>query len=106
MGPLTFNHEPTSCDDDLFNDAAIASEDQAELMQWHERLRHLPFSFIKQLATNREIPVQSKDTQPPSRCAGCLFGKMTKAPWQTSKTKSKIKEVTRPGHASLLIKCN
>ncbi len=97
MGTLTFNPEPSASDEELFNDAAIASEDQAELLRWHHRLGHMPFSFIKQLAINGEIPVRLQHTQPP-RCAGCLFGKMTKVPWRTrGKSNRKIKEVTRPG---------
>ena len=49
------------------------------------------------LAKNGEIPKKFEKVKEP-RCAGCLFGKMTKVPWRTrSKANSKVHEATYPG---------
>jgi hypothetical protein len=64
-----------------------ASDDQAELMRWHCCLGHLTFSRLKQLAINGKIPKKLAKVAPP-KCAGCLFGAMTKIPWRGKETKS------------------
>ena len=74
-----------------------ASDDQAELLRWHHRLGHISFSMLKSLAKNGEIPRRLANVKEP-KCAGCLFGKMTKVPWRTrSKANSKVHEATYPG---------
>ena len=46
-----------------------AADDQAKLMRWHYRLGRLPFSKLKQLTRNGEIPKKlAKLTAP--KCAG------------------------------------
>ena len=67
-----------------------AVDNQVELMQWHYRLHHLPFSKLKQLALNGKIPKKLAKVAPP-KCAGCLFGAMTKIPWHGKETKSSHK---------------
>jgi hypothetical protein len=54
MGPLTFNVNPKLKEDKHVYLAAV--NNQAKLMHWHYRLGHLPFSKLKQLALNGEIP--------------------------------------------------
>jgi hypothetical protein len=49
-------------------------------MQWHYHLGHLSFQKLKQLALNGKIPKILLKLKPP-KCAGCLFGTMTKLPW-------------------------
>jgi hypothetical protein len=94
---LTFSPIPQQTDADQQNSSLAASDDQAELLRWHHRLGHLPFSMIRALAKNGEIPKKFEKVKEP-RCAGCLFRKMTKVPWQTkSNTKSKVHEATYPG---------
>jgi hypothetical protein len=56
-------------------------------MQWGYRLGHLTFPKIKQLALNGKIPKKLAKVLPP-KCAGCLFGTMTKLPWQGKETKA------------------
>jgi hypothetical protein len=56
-------------------------------MRWHYRLGHLSFPKLKQLALNGEIPKKLAKALPP-KCAGCLFGAMTKLPWQGNETKA------------------
>ncbi len=84
-GPLTFNPLPHQEEGE---DTQLATaDDQTELMQWHYRLGHLPFSKLKQLALNGEIPKKLAKAKPP-KCAGCLFGVMTKIPWQGKEAKA------------------
>jgi hypothetical protein len=49
-------------------------------MQWHYCLGHLTFPKLKQLALNGKISKKLSKVLPP-KCAGCLFGAMTKLPW-------------------------
>ena len=94
--PLTFNPRPLDKEDE--HTMLAASDDQAELMRWHYRLGHLPFSRLKQLAINGEIPKKlAKVTQP--KCASCLFGAMTKLPWRGKETKAyrEVFVATKPG---------
>ena len=67
-------------------------------MRWHYRLGHLPFAKLKMLAKNGEIPRRLAKVPPP-KCAGCLFGAMTKVPWRGRESKSthEIFVATKPG---------
>jgi hypothetical protein len=71
---------------------------QAKLMQWHYYLGHLTFPKLKQLALNGKIPKKLAKVLPP-KCAGCLFGAMTKLPWQGKETKAdhEVFVATKPG---------
>jgi hypothetical protein len=95
-GPLTFNPRPL--DEENEHTTLAASDDQAELMQWHYCLGHLPFSRLRQLAINGNIPKKLAKVTPP-KCAGCLFGAMTKLPWRCKETKAshKVFVATKPG---------
>ncbi len=75
-----------------------AANDQAELVRWHYRLGHLTFAKLKQLALNGEIPKKLTTVTPP-KCAGCLFGTMTKIPWRDKETKAshEVFIATKPG---------
>jgi hypothetical protein len=95
-GPLTFNPSPHQ---EQGEDTQLAAaNDQTELMCWHYHLGHLPFSKLKQLALNGEIPKKLAKARPP-KCAGCLFGMMTKIPWRGRDTKAshKVFVATKPG---------
>jgi hypothetical protein len=96
IGPLTFDPRPLEEEDE--HTMLTASEDQAELMRWHYCLEHLPFSRIKQLAINGEIPKKLTKIVP-LKCAGCLFGAMTKIPWRGKETKAshEVFVATKPG---------
>ncbi len=67
-------------------------------MQWHYRLGHLTFPKLKQLALNSEISKKLAKVTPP-KCAGCIFGAMTKIPWHGKETKAshKVFTATKPG---------
>ena len=56
--------------------------------------------MLEALAKNGEIPKKLINVKEP-KCAGCLFGKMTKVPWRTrSKANSKVHEATFPGECA------
>ncbi len=59
---------------------------------------HLSFQKLKQLALNGEIPKKLSKLKPP-KCAGCLFGAMTKLPWHGKESASshKIFVSAKPG---------
>jgi len=67
-------------------------------MRWHHRLGHLLFSKLKKLAIIGKISKQLAKVKPPV-CAGCLFGTMTKVPWQGKRGESdhKVFVATKPG---------
>ncbi len=79
IGPLTFDSTPQLEDDKQHQH--VATNDQAELMRWHHQLGHLSFAKLKKLAILGKIPKQLAKVKPPV-CIGCLFGAMTKVPWQ------------------------
>ncbi len=101
QGPLTFDPSPpTKKAEDL---QLLATNKQAELMQWHYCLGHLTFPKLKQLALNGKVPKKLAKVLPP-KCAGCLFGVMTKLPRQSKETKSnhEVFVATKPGECILL----
>jgi hypothetical protein len=67
-------------------------------MQWHYHLGHLSFLKLKQLVLNGKIPKKLTKVLPP-KCADCLFGAMTKLPWQGKETKAdhEVFIATKPG---------
>jgi hypothetical protein len=95
-GPLTFDPSPPQEEGE--DTQLAAADNQTELMRWHYRLGHLPFVNLKQLALNGEIPKKLAKVKPP-KCAGCLFGAMTKIPWRGKETKAfyKVFITTKPG---------
>jgi hypothetical protein len=95
-GPLTFDPSPPTEEGEDVHLAA--ADDQAELMRWHYRLGHHTFAKLKQLALNGEIPKKLAKITPP-KCAGCLFGAMTKIPWRGKETKAshEVFIATKPG---------
>jgi hypothetical protein len=88
QGPLTFN--PNTPQAEEKGSPLAAAANQAELMHWHYRLGHLTFDKLKQLALNGKIPKKLAHIKPP-KCAGCLFGTMTKIPWCGKESKSSHK---------------
>jgi hypothetical protein len=70
-------------------------------MRWHYRLGHLNFPKLKQLAFNGKIPKKLAKVLP-HKCAGCLFGAMTKLPWQGKETKAnhEVFVATKPGECA------
>jgi hypothetical protein len=100
-GPLTFDHSPPT--KEMEDIQLSAANKQAKLMQWHYRLGHLTFPKLKQLALNGKIPKKLAKVLR-SKCSGCLFGAMTKLPWQGKETKAdhKVFFTTKPGECVLV----
>ncbi|KAL3822937.1 hypothetical protein ACHAXA_011652 [Cyclostephanos tholiformis] len=96
MRALTFDPSPPLEEEEEVHLAA--ADDQAELMRWHYRLGHLPFARLKLLAKNGEVPRRLAKVPPP-KCAGCLFGAMTKVPWRgrESRTSHEVFVASKPG---------
>jgi hypothetical protein len=62
-GPLTFGPSPHQ---EQGEDTQLATaNNQTKLMRWHYHLGHLPFSKLKQLALNGEIPRKLAKARPP-----------------------------------------
>jgi hypothetical protein len=95
-GPLTFDPSPSQEEGE--DTWLAAADNQTKLMRWHYRLGHLLFAKLKQLALNGEIPKKLAKAKPP-KCAGCLFGAMTKIPWRGRETKAshEVFVATKPG---------
>ena len=93
-GALTFNPTPEREPDEEFDLAA--ANPQAELMRWHYRLGHLSFPKLKTLAELGEIPKRLAKVVPP-KCAGCIFGAMTKVAWKGKAEQRHIFVATMPG---------
>jgi hypothetical protein len=92
-GPLTFGPSPPiATDEDV---PLAAADDQAKLMQWHFCLGHLSFKKMKQLALDGKIPKKLSKLKPP-RCAGYLFGALTKLPWHGKESASSHKSLLPP----------
>jgi hypothetical protein len=96
QGPLTFDPSPRQEEGEDVHLAA--GDNQAELMQWHYRLGHLTFPKLKQLALSGEISKKLVKVTPP-KCAGRIFGAMTKIPWHGKETKAshEVFTATKPG---------
>jgi hypothetical protein len=95
-GTITFDPSPPLKEDKEFQ--LVAANNQAKLMQWHYRLGHLSIPKLKVLAKNGEIPCRLAKVPLP-KCAGCLFGAMTKIPWcgKESKATHQVFVATKPG---------
>ena len=94
---LSFDPSPPLTEEDEY--CVSAPNNQAELMWWHYRLGHAPFAHLKSLAANGEIPSRIARVRPP-RCAGCLYGAMTKVPWRSKGQRNSTQPVfvtTKPG---------
>jgi hypothetical protein len=97
-GALTFGPSPPLEEDEEFQ--LTAADNQAKLMRWHYRLGHLSFPKLKVLAKNSKIPCRLAKVPPP-KCAGCLFGAMTKTPWRGKESKAthQVFVATKPGRS-------
>ncbi len=67
-------------------------------MRWHYRLGHASFAKLRQLTLTGKIPKKLATTRP-LKCTGCLFGAMTKVPWQGKEQRSQhsVFTATKPG---------
>lgn len=70
----------------------------AEIMLWHYRLGHIPFSRLQTMAKAGILPRRLSDCRLP-KCASCIYGKMTRRAKRSKNESSKIaaRTVTGPG---------
>jgi hypothetical protein len=54
--PFDLDHDDPSTDLVSQDDATSALDDQSELLRWHYRLGHLPFTHLCIMAARGEIP--------------------------------------------------
>ena len=74
------------------------SNDQLELLKLHNKLGHVSFNLMKNMAKQGLIPSKFANVEPP-KCSSCLYGKQTKRPWRTKAKSTSIggRKPTRPG---------
>ena len=65
-------------------------------MRWHHCLCHLSFANLKKLAEQGDIPHRLAKVIPP-KCAGCMFGAMTKLRTRGKGKKRSIFVASKPG---------
>ena len=72
--------------------------DQQELLHWHHRLGHMPFSRLREAAEVGIIPRRLRNIKPP-KCTACMYARATKKPWRTKAPPAgmEIPSVTAPG---------
>ena len=73
--------------DDEFTQEAHPAPDEtdvknptAELLAWHYRLSHTPFTHLQAMAKQRIIPKRMATCSVP-KCPACLYGKATQRAW-------------------------
>ena len=67
-----------------------------ELLRWHYKLGHAPFTRLQQMANRGDLPKRLAAVIPPF-CAACKYGKQTKRPWRTKGPQGHIRTTTTPG---------
>jgi hypothetical protein len=87
-----------SCDDDDNHEARILDNDnehayeiqhtsmkhENELLTYQEPLGHIPFKYIQQASLKGLLPKRLSKCNIPI-CPSCLYGKLSRKPWRTSK---------------------
>ena len=70
----------------------------AELLLWHFRLGHVPFSRLLNMAKEGLLPKRLSNCRVP-KCSSCIYGKMTRRAKRTKNEKSRIEArvLTGPG---------
>ena len=87
--PIDFHDDYMDSNNSTTFPEKALSDDEAELMRWHLRLGHTSFDKLRVMANNGTIPKQLLDCEVP-KCAGCMYGKMTRRAWRTKQAPSKV----------------
>ena len=69
---------------------------RTELMRWHRRLGHMPFSKLQHMARRNILPGRLAIIDPPT-CAACIYGTQTRRPWRVKGQQNKIRIAQHPG---------
>ena len=75
------------------------SEDQKELLHWHYRLGHLPFTQLLRLAQYNVIPKKLSKLKTLPLCPACILGQQRKRAWRSKGQPDTIRraEHLKPG---------
>ena len=57
------------------------TKDEAELLQHHHNLQHIPFSRLREMAKQGTIPRRLANCRTPV-CAACMYGRATRKKWK------------------------
>jgi GAG-pre-integrase domain len=104
------NSDNDSCNDDDDHEATILENDkdyayeiqhtslkhENELLAYHERLGHIPFKYIQTASLDGLIPRRLAKCNIPI-CPSCIYGKLSRKPWKTSKIVKTISSTKVPG---------
>ena len=95
--------EPMARPEDLDPQMLSQSSTHAELLQLNYKLGHAPLNILKVLALSMIIPSRLAKVPYP-KCAGCLYGSMTRQPKRTRLQPGKIgnNKVDSPGDCVLV----
>ena len=79
-------------------EVTVSSKDQLELLKLHNKLEHVSFKLLKNMAKQGLIPAKLANVDPP-KCPSCIYGKQTKRPWRTKAKPTPIggRKLTNPG---------
>ena len=84
--PLPMEFQAIQVSDDtphIIEDEEVQFKDsQQELLHWHHRLGHMPFTRLKEAAEVGIIPRRLRHVKAP-KCTACMYAKATKKPWWT-----------------------
>ena len=94
--PFDLDHDDPATNLASQDDTISALDDRTELLRWHYRLGHLPFSNLRLMAARGEIPKRLASCRIP-KCQSCLYGRATKRPWRSKGKAVKLRTVTKPG---------
>jgi hypothetical protein len=85
-------------DDDVHQTNGSTLDATGELLLWHYRMGHLPFSRLQVMASDGSLPSRLKGCRVP-KCSACIYGKMTRRPKRTKGATGRIGSTTatRPG---------
>ena len=70
------------------------TKDEAELLQYHHNLQHVPFSRLREMAKQGIIPRRLANCRTPV-CAACMYGRATRKKWKKTSNDSNIISSTK-----------
>ena len=73
-----------------------SGDPSASLLHWHYCLGHISFRVLQQMA-EQGITDKALATCMVPKCSACLFGKVTKRPWRTKASPSRVEPITFMG---------
>ena len=92
------SHEEITRKTHQHEEVTVSSKDQLELLRIHNKLGHVSFKLLKNMAKQGLIPAMLANIDPP-KCPSCIYGKQTKRPWRTKAKPTPIggRKPTNPG---------